>query len=185
VGCDQQRIQPQASASVGRAPGLHSDVTGPAPLRSSLSMKICCALLAMILLAAISGCGPNCRLSENRTPAEQELLGVWSASDAPVRERAAAVERCFTNGTPIPFVVAVLGTNCSVLRPFSSVWVGPGPEPRKTCSLLYYFGPDIVTIGTSADIGGDPFSGEFTGAGYSFPVTPLTQTSNRTTNGQP
>ena len=110
---------------------------------------------------------------------------MWSASDIAVRERAAAVERCFTNGTPILIVVAVLGTNYGVLRPFSSVWVGPGPEPRKTCSLLYYFGQDSVTIGTSADIGGDPLTGEFNGAGYSLPVTPLPPASNRTRIGQP
>jgi hypothetical protein len=150
----------------------------------ALAMSIRCASLILILLATVSGCGPNPTLSQTRTPAERELLRVWSASDIPVRERAAAVERCFTNGTRIPVVVALLGTNYGVLRPFSSVYVGPGPEPRKTCSLLYFFGQESVTIGTSADIGGDPLGGEFTGAGHSLPVTPLTEATNVTKNGQ-
>jgi hypothetical protein len=119
------------------------------------------------------------------TPAERALMGVWTSPSASVRERAEAVNQCFTNGTPIPVVAAVLGTNYGVLRPFSSVWVGPGPEPRKTCSLLYHFGQVSVTIGTSADIGADPLGGEFTGAGYSLPVTPSAETTNRTQVGQP
>src|SRR5690349_12155446 len=115
---------------------------------------------------------------------DSALQRVWSASGKSVRERADAVNRVFTNGTPIRAVVAVLGTNYSTLRPFSSVWVGPGPEPRKTCSLLYFFGEDEVVIGTSADIAGDPFSGEFTGAGYGGPVKQSTVTTNRITPGE-
>ena len=115
-----------------------------------------------------------------------QLLRVWSRPGISVRDRAGAVNRLFTNGTPIRTVVAVLGSNYGVLRPFSSVWVGPGPEPRKTCSLYYSFGEDQVTIGTSADIAGDPLSGWFTGAGYSLPVTQPqpTEGTNRVLRGQ-
>src|ERR1041385_4914853 len=119
-------------------------------------MSIQPVLLTVFLLGGFCGCGPNRTSTDTRSPAEQELVRAWSAPDISVRERAAAVNHCFTNGTPIPAVVSVLGPKYGVLRPFSSVWVGPGPEPRKTCSLLYDFGTESVTIGTSADIGGDP-----------------------------
>jgi len=87
---------------------------------------------------------------------DRELSRVWSEPKVSVQKRAEAVNRFFTNGTPMRAVVAILGTNYGVIRPFSLVWVGPGPEPRKTCSLFYKFGEDSVTIGTTADIGGDP-----------------------------
>lgn len=102
---------------------------------------------------------------------DAELFRVWSAPAGSVHERAEAVNGFFTNGTPVSNIVAALGTNYKVLRPFSSVWVGPGPEPRKTCSLLYDFGNDTVVINTSADISGDPLTGEFTGAGSSLIIT--------------
>jgi hypothetical protein len=115
---------------------------------------------------------------------DSQLRRVWSASGISVRERAEAVNRAFTNGTSIRTVVAVLGTNYMVLRPFSSVWIGPGPEPRKTCSLFYQFGDDEVVIGTSADIAGDPLTGQFTGAGYGVPVANLTKPTNGIATGQ-
>jgi hypothetical protein len=103
--------------------------------------------------------------------ADQELLRVWQAPATPVRERAAAVNRAFTNGTPMATVVAALGTNYVRFTPFSSVWVGPGPEPRKPSGLIYSFGNESVIIGTTADISADPLTGRFTAAGHSIPVT--------------
>ncbi len=113
-----------------------------------------------------------------------DLLRAWSEPSISVRERARAVNRSFTNGTPIRTIVGVLGTNYGVARPISAVWVGSGPEPRKSCSLFYRFGHDEVSIGTSADITGDPLTGQFTGAGYSMPVTRSTETTNRIWIGQ-
>jgi hypothetical protein len=115
---------------------------------------------------------------------ESALLRVWSGPGSSVRDRVEAVNRTFTNGTPIRTIVAVLGTNYGILRPYSSVWVGPGPEPRKTCSLLYQFGEYTVVIGTSADITGDPLTGAFTGAGYWQPVAHPSETTNRIKIGQ-
>lgn len=109
---------------------------------------------------------------------DADLLRIWSAPSTPVHERAKAVNQFFTNGTPIRKVVALLGSNYGVMRPFSSVWIGPGPEPRKTCSLLYDFGNDTVVINTSADIAGDPLTGEFTGAGSSRIITNLLESTN-------
>jgi len=142
---------------------------------------------SLILLGALPGCGQKQPPAETRTPTGQELLRVWSASDANARERAAAVNRCFTNGTPIPIIVSVLGTNYGVLRPISTVEGGPGPEPRETCSLFYKFGQEDegVTIGTTADVNGDPLTGEFTGAGFSvLPATHPIGTTGKIWIGQ-
>jgi hypothetical protein len=95
---------------------------------------------------------------------------VWQATGTSVKDRADAISRCFTNGTPIRRVVAVLGKKYTCLRPFSAVWVGPGPEPPKTCGLIYEFGRDFVHIATTADISADPLDGKFTGAGYTMHV---------------
>jgi hypothetical protein len=128
------------------------------------------AFIALVVLALTCGCRVD------QTLAERGLLQVWQASDAPVKARADAVNRCFTNGTPIPRIVAVLGNGYSRFTPFSAVWAGPGPEPRKTSGLIYQFGAESVVIGTTADISADPLSGAFTGAGYSLPVTASTNT---------
>jgi len=69
-------------------------------------------------------------------------------------------------------IVALLGTNYIVSGPISGFWAGPGPEPRKTSGLIYGFGEECVTIGTTAAADADPVTGEFTGAGYSFHATP-------------
>src|SRR3954471_13247983 len=90
--------------------------------------------LPAALLTGVLGGGAVSALADN------ELVRIWSTAGMPVRERAAAVNRAFTNGTPMQAVVAVLGTNYSLSRPFSAVWVGPGPEPRKTSGLMYRFG---------------------------------------------
>src|SRR5436309_8073034 len=104
------------------------------------------AFVAAALLGAVLGFGAI------RASADQELLRVWLAPGITVQERAAAVNRSFTNGTPMSAIVAVLGTNYVVLRPFSSVWLGPTPEPRKTSGLIYRFGDESVTISTTAGI---------------------------------
>ena len=123
-------------------------------------------IAVLLLFSAILGC------AEVRALADQKRLLAWSARGISVRARATAVNRCFTNGTPMRAIVAVLGTNYIVSRPISGVWVGPGPEPRKTSGLIYSFGEECVTIGTTAAINADPLTGEFTGAGYAFHATP-------------
>jgi len=120
--------------------------------------------------------------------AEQELLRLWKAPGVSVRERAAAVNRFFTNGTPIPMIVAALGTNYTRCGSSATVWLGPGPEPRKTSWLSYPFGEESVTIGTTAPWNADPVTSAFafTGAGYSFPpVTRPTQTATNRASSLP
>ncbi len=121
----------------------------------------------LLLFSAVLSC------EAIRALTDEKRLPIWSAPEISVRARATAVNRCFTNGTSMRAIVAVLGTNYIVSRPISTVWVGPGPEPRKTSGLTYSFGEECVTIGTTAAINADPLNGEFTGAGYSFRATPF------------
>ena len=112
--------------------------------------------------------------------AADELSRVWSDPAKSVRERADAVNRAFTNGTPVSVVVATLGTNYTLSGSSARLWAGSGPEPPNTFWLSYRFGEDEVAIETSAVFGRDldPLSCKFTGAGYSFPVGSSTKTTN-------
>ena len=118
--------------------------------------------------------------------ADDELSRIWRAPGKSVRERADAVNRAFTNGTPVSVVVAALGTNYTLCGSSARLWAGPGPEPPNSFWLSYRFGEDKVTIGTSAVFGRDldPLSCKFTGAGYSLPAGRSTETTNRVRIGQ-
>src|SRR5438105_14522561 len=113
--------------------------------------------------------------------AGEELSRIWSDRSMTVRQRADAVNRAFTNGTPVSVVVSALGTNYRLCGSSARLWMGPGPEPPNTFWLSYRFGKDEVTIGTSAVFGRDlnPPSCKFTGAGYSLPVRLSTEATNR------
>jgi hypothetical protein len=119
--------------------------------------------------------------------AGDDLPHIWSDRSATVRQRAEAVNRAFTNGTPISVVVATLGTNYTRCASSARVWMGPGPEPPNTLWLSYRFGEEEVTIATSAVLGRDldALASKFTGAGYSLPVRPSAQATNRVRIGQP
>jgi hypothetical protein len=118
--------------------------------------------------------------------ASDELSRIWSAPRVSVvRERAEAVNRAFTNGTPVSVVVAVLGTNYARCGSSARLWMGPGPEPPNTTWLSYRFGEEQVIIGSSALFGEDQLTGTFTGAGHSIPVKPASQMTNRISTGQP
>src|SRR5262245_27237674 len=90
--------------------------------------------------------------------AGDELSRIWQAAGRSVRERADAVNRAFTNGTPIPVVVAALGTNYTRCGSSARLWLGPGPEPPNTVWLGYRFGDEEVTVHTTVVFGGDPLS---------------------------
>ena len=118
--------------------------------------------------------------------AGEDLSRIWSDRIATVRQRADAVNRAFTNGTPVSVVVDALGTNYTRCMSSARVWMGPGPEAPNTLWLSYRFGNEEVTIGTSAVLGRDfdALTGRFTGAGCSLPVRPSTQVTNRIRIGQ-
>lgn len=140
-----------------------------------LAMNTRIAFIAATLL----GCGLS-------LASESELLRVWSGHGASVKERAEAVNRAFTNGTPVTVIVSALGTNYTRCFNSARIWIGPEPEPPNTMWLSYRFGEDAVTIGTSAVFGVDldPVSGKFTGAGYSLPVKHSADTTNQIRIGQ-
>jgi hypothetical protein len=107
------------------------------------------------------------RLPEAQDFVQEELLPVWLAPGTPVWDRAAAVNRTFTNGTPIPVIIAVLGTNFSQWSsPISTVSLGEGRESHGKSRLEYHFDKGRVIIHTTADGMADPLAGGFTGAGY-------------------
>jgi hypothetical protein len=115
--------------------------------------------------------------------ARSQLLRLWSAPHLHSWERAEAVNRHFTNGTPVSAIVAVLGTNFTYFTPYSTVWISPGPAPTKTTGLIYDFGDESVIIGTTAPLmtnGVHPLQAKFTGAGYSKPASRSVTESNRT-----
>jgi len=114
---------------------------------------------------ALSGCAP----APNK--AEQDFFRTWSARTNSVQALAEAVNRRFTNGTPISYVVSILGKNDSTMRPFSAIDPATGHTPvGATCSLMYSFGEDTVYIGTTAPLDADPLPAKFTGAGYTMHV---------------
>jgi len=119
--------------------------------------------------------------------AGDELSRIWRAPGKSVRERADAVNRAFTNGTPVSVVVAALGSNFTRCMSSARVWMGPGPEPPNTLWLSYRFGEEEVTIHTSAVLGRDldALAGKFTGAGHSLSLRPSTEGTNRARAGQP
>jgi hypothetical protein len=102
--------------------------------------------------------------------ASEKLSRVWRDPNATVQQRAAAVNRAFTNGTPVSVVVAALGTNYALCGSSARLWAGPPPKPPNTFWLSYQFGKDEVTLGTSAVFGRDLdiLACKFTGAGYSL-----------------
>jgi hypothetical protein len=107
---------------------------------------------------------------------EQELSRVWAAPKVSAQQRAAAVNRAFTNGTPMSVVISALGTNYTRFSPTSTVWMGPDPEPRKISGLMYRFGEEWVVINTSAGIAEKILAGTFTGAGHIAPAGGSKQT---------
>ena len=102
--------------------------------------------------------------------ADEELARIWQDPHATVQQRAAAVNRVLTNGTPVSVVVAALGTNYTRCMSSARVWAGPKPEPANSMWLSYRFGGNEVTLETSAVFGKtlDPLASKFTGAGYTL-----------------
>jgi hypothetical protein len=144
--------------------------------RSVLSL----AMITRGALVAVTVLGSSIVLAS----ADEELSRIWSAPSTTVQQRAAAVNRVFTNGTPLTVIVAALGTNYTRCGSSARLWMGPGPEPLNTTWLSYRFDGEEVVIGSSAVFGKDPVSGTFRGAGHSLPVRQILQTTNRIAIGQ-
>lgn len=126
-----------------------------------------------LLITAFLACSAGVAL------AGDELARVWSDPKKSVQERADAVNRAFTNGTPISVVVGVLGTNYE--QHFSSAMVsfrGAKLDPNPPW-LVYPFGEGHVNIATDATISDGPLSGKFTGANYGLNSRDSATTTNK------
>jgi hypothetical protein len=119
--------------------------------------------------------------------ASDELSRIWAGPSETVRERARAVNRAFTNGTPVSVVVGALGTKHTLCGMSARLWLGPGPEPSNTLWLSYRFGEGQVTIHTTAVLGRelDVLASKFTSAGYSLPPGPSIEPTDRVQTGEP
>ena len=125
-------------------------------------------LLALVLALAVG-----------RAATTKEALAAWGDPRRTYPEKLEAACAVVTNGMPIATVIALLGTNYAVLRPFSAVSLDltdPG-RPRRgappgTCSLLYRFDQGTVFIATTAGISADPRTGVATGVSGGSMATP-------------
>jgi hypothetical protein len=118
---------------------------------SALRTYAITALLGLSAVVAVRG-------------ADDKFLRVWSAPGVSAKERAAAVNRCFTNGTPVSLIVARLGTNYTRFAPFTG-W----PQPLKS-ALSYEFGQEAVLVWTTASPVDPLLAARFTWAGHSVPA---------------
>jgi len=107
---------------------------------------------------------------------QTNALHVWSNQASSISERYNAVSILFTNGTPILYVVEILGTNYRTFRPISSVAIDISQKqgnriqaPETNCSIHYYFGKSYIAIHTTADIGDNPLKGRLKSIGKGEP----------------
>jgi len=106
----------------------------------SLAMKTAHKLM-LLLVTALAG---PCWASESNTlsRSEQNLQAIWAATNATVQQRAAAVNSCFTNGTPMRRVLDLLGKWDEHHKRFTAV----DPSELDHRGLVYRFGSDRITI---------------------------------------
>jgi hypothetical protein len=109
------------------------------------------------------------------TNAEQELSRIWRTSSCSVEERAKAINKCFTNGTPVAHIISILGTNYTVTCVSEPDWPPPSPEPVRDVTryrrarvyrvLEFTFEEQWVILFTTAPLDSDPLAYNFVRAG--------------------
>jgi hypothetical protein len=97
--------------------------------------------LMLLLVTALAG---PCLASESNTlsRSEQNLRAIWTSTNATVQQRAAAVNSCFTNGTPINQVLSVVGKWDEHHQTFTT----SDPSELNCRVLVYRFGSERITI---------------------------------------
>jgi hypothetical protein len=124
------------------------------------------SLLSLIpaSLLLCSGCGSAPKQAVQPTP-DRRLRAIWSAKGVPAKERCAAINACFTNGTPMRDVVAVLGKQDNMIITTSLSWP---PETQNQRIWVYRFGSKEVLI-SSTGAGTTPLDDRgFAGATVGF-----------------
>jgi hypothetical protein len=113
-------------------------------------------LFMVTLVVGFAGC-------KSGVTRERELARIWTSNDASANERCNAINRCFTNGTPITRVVGVLGKHYLLVIPYSGI---TSPGGRLTRSLLYELDDrQQISVGTTAGLDENEMAANFTGAG--------------------
>jgi hypothetical protein len=132
-------------------------------------------LLKILMVLVVVGLA-SCKSGTTR---ERELALIWTSNDASAKERCDAINRCFTNGTPIVRVVGTLGNNYTLVIPYSGI---TSPGGRLTRGLLYELGDGRqISIGTTAALDENEMAANFTGAGV-LQSLPLSESEKRMTN---
>lgn len=105
------------------------------------------------------------------------FLGCSGDSDITISQEASPSQRSpeqwtwhevtevISNGMPITDVIAVLGTNYDIVRPFSAVSVPPLRDEDKRASLWYAFEDITISVRTSAHPSSDVYSAVCIGLG--------------------
>jgi len=115
-------------------------------------------IAVLVLTIAIVTGSTMYSASSSRRASERKLLRVWTSPGSSVEERAEAVNRCFTRGTPISSIVAVLGTNHTALRRVATS--NRGKESKDLFTLTYGFGGEgSVIIQAWVNENADPLGG--------------------------
>ena len=134
-------------------------------------VKILIPFLAVMFFVALCLCWSDSRAKAQKaipkqdlTDGELELRRRWNSSRYSPAELSEAVNQCFTNGTPIRRIIHVLGTDFSRVTPYSMVSVDGS---KVHCWLDYKCREESVAIYTTAELGQEPTTANFTGAGYS------------------
>jgi len=129
------RSQPFTSVSArGPVPAGPGCSCWPLPMKSV-------HLLVLLLVASLAG---RCWASGSNTlsRSEQNLRAIWTATNSMAQQRAAAVNSCFTNGTPITRVLAILGKWDEHHQTFTTL----DPSDSEYRGLVYRFGSDRITV---------------------------------------
>jgi len=118
--------------------------------------------LLPVILAALplcSGCSGGSNQVVQPTP-KQRLQASWSATDASAQDRCAAINACFTNGTPMRDVLAVLGNQDTMIITTTLSWP---PETQNQRIWVYRFGNNEVHVhstgGPTTPLGERGFAG--------------------------
>ena len=99
------------------------------------------ALTFILLLAVVSGAS-GAPGSNELSKCEQNVRNIWSATNTTAQQRAAAVNSCFTNGTPISRVLDVIGKWDEHHQKFTTA----DPVEKEFRAFVYRLGPDRITI---------------------------------------
>ena len=93
------------------------------------------------------------------------LSHVLTQTNLSADARFEMIQSSVTNGMPMSEVVALLGTNYTIMRPISAVVLPPGKESNKRVSIMYDLPELGITVRTTEPMLADPLAGQCAGVG--------------------